>query len=42
LFAFKITGHYRIRRIEAGGAVNGRQPSRSDTDRTSAAVASRR
>jgi uncharacterized protein len=42
LFAFKITGHYRIRRIESGGAVDGRQPSRSDTDRTSAAVASRR
>jgi uncharacterized protein len=42
LFAFKITGHYRIKRIEPGGAVNGRQPARSETSRRSAGAASRR
>lgn len=42
LFAFKITGHYRIRRTESAGPANGRQPFCSETNRTSAVTASRR
>lgn len=42
LFAFKITGHYRIRTSEPGGAANGRQPVRAETNHTSAVAASRR
>ena len=42
LFEFKITGHYRIKRIEPAGAANARQPSRSETNRAAAAAASRR
>ena len=35
LFAFKITGHYRVRSIEPGRASNGSQPIRSGTNRMS-------
>jgi len=42
LFDFKITGHYRIRKIAPAGPANGRQPIRSETNRTSSAAGSRR
>jgi uncharacterized protein len=42
LFDFRITGHYRMRRIEPGGAANGSQPVRPETNRTSSAAGSRR
>ncbi len=42
LFDFKITGHYRVRRIEPGGAATGSQPLLSETSRTSAGTGSRR
>ena len=41
LFAFKITGHYRVKRIEPGGAASERQPPRSETNRSPAAAVSR-
>src|SRR5262249_39915263 len=41
LFAFKITGHYRVKRIEPGGAANSDYRT-SETNRMSGATASRR
>jgi len=42
LFAFNITGHYRVKRIEPVGPAHGWHPSRSEANRTSTAAASRR
>jgi len=42
LFAFKMTGHYRIKRLDPVAAANGPQPSRSETNRMSAAAGFRR
>ncbi|MCI0540550.1 MAG: DUF1287 domain-containing protein [Verrucomicrobiales bacterium] len=42
LFEFKITGHYRITKIEPDGPSNGSHLFRSETNRTSSAAGSRR
>ena len=42
LMEFKITGHYRITKIEPDAGASGSQPFRSETNRTSSAASARR